>query len=133
MSFGLEHKVVLITGAASGIGKAAAIAFAENGAKVVVSDINEKQGLSTVNEILSAGGEAIFVKCNVANADDVRSMIETTMLTYESLDVAINNAGIAGSAARTTDVDHKDFTKVMDINCTGVFYCMQAELKEMVK
>ena len=133
MSFGLEDKVVLITGAASGIGKAAAIAFAENGAKVVVSDINEKQGLSTVNEILSAGGEAIFVKCNVANADDVRSMIETTMLTYESLDVAINNAGIAGCAARTTDVDHKDFTKVMDINCTGVFYCMQAELKEMVK
>ncbi len=133
MDIGLKHKVVLITGAASGIGKAAALAFAENGAKVVVADVNEKQGLSTVNEILSAGGEAIFVKCNVADADEVNNMIETTMLTYESLDVAINNAGISGMPTRTTDVDHKDFAKVMDINCTGVFYCMQAELKVMVK
>ncbi len=133
MSFGLEHKVVLITGAASGIGKAASMAFAENGAKVVVADVNESQGLSVVNEILGAGGEAIFVKCDVSNAEDVQNMVDTTMLTYETLDVAINNAGIGGAPGRTIDIDHKEFTRVMDINCTGVFYCMQAELKEMVK
>lgn len=131
MSF--KNKVVLITGASSGIGKATALSFAKEGAKLVVADINEKEGLGTVKDIMDAGGEAIFIKCDVSNADDVKNMVDTTVLTYDRLDIAMNNAGIGGVPAKTVDVDHKSFNKVMAINSTGVFYCMQAEIRQMLK
>jgi len=130
MSF--KNKVVLITGASSGIGKVTALNFAKDGAKVVVADVNEKGGFVVVNEIMAAGGEAIFIKCDVSNADDVANLIETTVLTYDRLDIAMNNAGIGGDLARTADVDHRSFDKVMAINSTGVFYCMQAEIRQML-
>jgi len=127
-----KNKVVLITGASSGIGKVTALNFAKEGAKIVVADVNEKGGLSTVSEIMAEGGEAIFVKCDVSNADDVTNMIDTAVLTYERIDIAMNNAGIGGDIARTVDVDHKSFDRVMAINSTGVFYCMQAEIRQML-
>jgi len=126
-----KNKVVLITGAGSGIGLTTALAFAEEGARVVVSDINEKSGLAAVSKINAAGGEAIFIKCDVANYDEVKNMIETAVLTYDKIDVAMNNAGIGGEYQRTAEANHIMFDKVMQINCNGVFYCMQEEIKVM--
>ena len=124
---------MLITGAGSGIGLTTALAFAKEGAKVVVSDLNEASGLAAVSQINQDGGEAIFVKCDVANYDDVKNLMETAVLTYERIDVAMNNAGIGGEYQRTAEADHKMFDKVMQINCNGVFYCMQEELKVMLE
>lgn len=129
-----KNKVVLITGAGSGIGKTTALSFAKEGAKLVVADVNEKGGLATVAEINQMdGAEAVFVKCDVSKADEVASLIETVILTYERLDIAVNNAGIGGLHQKTEDVDHDSFDQVMSINCTGVFYCLQAEIKQMLK
>ncbi len=129
-----KNKVVLITGAGSGIGKTTALSFAAEGAKLVVADVNEKSGLSTVAEINQIeASEAIFVKCDVSNADEVANMVETAVLTYERIDIAVNNAGIGGLPQKTEDVDHASFDKIMSINSTGVFYCMQAEIRQMLK
>ena len=128
-----KNKVVLITGAGSGIGLTTALAFAKEGAKVVVSDLNEASGLAAVSQINQDGGEAIFVKCDVANYDDVKNLMETAVLTYERIDIAMNNAGIGGEYQRTAEADHMMFDKVMQINCNGVFYCMQEELKVMLE
>lgn len=128
-----KDKIVIVTGAASGIGERVAHSFAEQGAKVVVADINESQGLSVTKQISDGGGEAIFVKCDVSKFEDVQNLMETTVLTYERIDIAMNNAGIGMLPARTIDHDHKAFDKVMDVNCKGVFYCMQLEIKQMLK
>jgi len=128
-----KDKVILITGGASGIGKEAAIAFAKKGGKVVVSDVNEIGGVETVESIKSTGGIATFVKCNVANYDEVKSLIDKTVETYGRLDVGINNAGIGGELARTENASNEVFDKVMAVNTAGVFYCMKEQIKVMLK
>jgi len=128
-----KDKIVIVTGAASGIGKQVAYSFAQQGAKVVVADINESLGLSVTRQIAIDGGEAIFVKCDVTKFEDVENLMETTIMTYDRIDIAMNNAGIGMLPSRTIDHDHKLFDKVMDVNCKGVFYCMQLEIKQMLK
>ena len=131
MSF--KDKSVLITGAGSGIGKAAALAFAEAGAKIAVSDINEDGGRATVEAIKQAGGTAFFKKCNVANYRAVVELVHETVSQFGRLDIALNNAGIGGNRVPTSNYDISEWDQVIAINQTGVFYCMREELKIMSK
>lgn len=90
----LQNKTAVVTGAASGMGKAISVLYAKEGAKVVVSDINEEAARQTAEEIKSAGGEAIAVKANVANEEDIQQLIDKTVEAYGTLDILVNNAGI---------------------------------------
>jgi NAD(P)-dependent dehydrogenase (short-subunit alcohol dehydrogenase family) len=128
-----QNKVALVTGASSGIGRASAKAFAREGAKVVVSDINIAGANETVEMIQKAGGEAFFVKCDVANIHEVEALIQTSVKTYGRLDFAHNNAGIAGDVASTADCSKENWHRVIDINLNGVWYCMKYVIPEILK
>jgi len=129
----LRDKVVIVTGAGSGIGKATAIAFAKEGAKVVVSDINEYEGQQTANEINKIHGEAISVKCDVSSDRDVQNLIEKTLEKYGRLDCAYNNAGIEGSQSSITECTVENWDKTININLKGVWLCMKYEIPAMLK
>lgn len=129
----LDNKVAIIIGAGSGIGKATALLFAREGAKVVVSDINESHGNSVVQEIRQAGGNAVFIKADSSSEADNRNLVRETVNSYGKLDVAVNNAGIGGEVNMVGDMSAEGFRKVIDINLTGVFYGMKYQLPEMVK
>ncbi len=126
------NKIVLVTGAGSGIGRVTAHAFAKEGATVVVSDINPKGGEETVAQIEAAGGQASFVKADVSKYDEVEALMKSTVEKYGQLDIAINNAGIGGLPSKTADTTLENWDKVMAINSTGVFYCMKLELQQML-
>lgn len=127
-----QSQVAVITGAGSGIGRATAIAFASAGAKVVVSDINDEGGQATVDQIKQGGGEATFVRCNVAEPTEIESLIARTVALHGRLDIGINNAGIGGKFARLVDQTNYDFDQMMAINVGGVFYGMQAQIRQML-
>lgn len=131
MSF--KDKVVLITGAGSGIGRAAAIAFAAEGSKVVVSDVNEDGGRETVAAIKKAGGIGHFRKANVANYRAVVELVDETVSKFGRLDIALNNAGVGGSRVPVSNYELAEWDQVIAVNQTGVFYCMREELKVMAK
>ena len=128
-----KNKITLVTGAASGIGRATALAFAEKGAIVIVSDLNEKGGIETVNQIEAAGGQSMFIKTNVAVFTEVEKMITQIVEKYGRLDIAINNAGIGGQLAKTADASIENWERVMSVNSTGVFYCLKLEIGQMLK
>lgn len=128
-----DSKVVIITGAGSGIGKATAIAFSREGAKVVVSDINEKQGNETVEEIKKSRGEATFIKCDVSLDEDVRNLVNKTIEKYGRLDCAYNNAGIEGKPCTTTECSIENWDKTINTNLKGVWLCMKYEIPAMLK
>ncbi|MEM7656375.1 MAG: glucose 1-dehydrogenase [Bacteroidota bacterium] len=125
-------QVALVTGAASGIGRATALAFAKAGAKVVVSDIQEAAGQETVASIEAAGGEASFAKTNVANQEEVIQLIRQTVEKYGRLDIGVNNAGIGGEMAKLAETSVDSYHKVMAVNVDGVFFGMQEQLKQML-
>lgn len=127
-----QSQVAVITGAGSGIGRATAIAFASAGAKVVVSDINDEGGQATVDQIKQGGGEATFFRCNVAEPAEIESLIARTVALHGRLDIGINNAGIGGKFARLVDQTNYDFDQMMAINVGGVFYGMQAQIRQML-
>ena len=129
----LDGKVALITGAGSGIGRASALAFAREGAKVAVADIVVEGGEETVRMVKEAGGEAFFIKVDVSNAADVEAMVNAVVDTYGRIDCAYNNAGIEGRLASTDEYPEDMFDKVIDINLTGVWLCMKYELPQMLK
>lgn len=126
-------KSVLVTGAAGGIGRAAAIAFAREGARVVVSDITVAGGEETVAMITQAGGEAIFVKADIARAADVEALIAKVVVTYGRLDCAFNNAGIEIEHQPLADADEDTFDLIMNVNVKGVWLCMKHEIRQMLK
>ncbi len=127
-----QGKVALITGAGSGIGRATALAFAAGGAAVVVSDVNETGGQETVGLIEQAGGQAIFIGADVSQPDEVAALVAETVRGYGRLDIAVNNAGIGGAWARTADYPLDDWERVLAVNLSGVFYCMQQEIRQML-
>ena len=126
-------KVIFITGASSGIGQAAALAFAQEGAQVIVSDVAVAAGEETVQLIRDAGGEAHFVRADVADADDVAQLVQTAVDRYGRLDIGINNAGIGSNWKRLADYEPDDWHRVIAVNLTGVFNCMFYELKQMLQ
>lgn len=127
-----EGKVALVTGAGSGIGRATALVFAREGAKVVVSDIVVEGGEETVQQIKAAGGEAIFVKADVSKGADVEALITQTVETYGRLDCAFNNAGIEGGVKPTIDCTEEEFARTIAVNLTGVWLCMKYEIQQML-
>lgn len=129
----LENKVAIITGSASGIGKAAAFLFAKEGSKVIVSDIQEDLGNEVVAEILKNGGEAFFIKADSSKPEDNEALVKGTLAKYGKLDIAINNAGIGGPIAPTGEYPLDGWKKVIDINLSGVFYGMHYQLPAMEK
>lgn len=128
----LESKVAIITGAGSGIGKATAELFAKEGAKVVVSDISEKNGKTVVEEIKKYGGEAFFVKADSSKPEDNEALVQQTLQKYGSLDIAVNNAGIGGPLGTTGEYPLDGWQKVIDINLSGVFYGLRYQIPAML-
>jgi NAD(P)-dependent dehydrogenase (short-subunit alcohol dehydrogenase family) len=127
----LENKVAIITGGGSGIGKATALLFAQEGAKVVVSDISEENGKKAVEEIRKNGGEAFFIKADTSSAKDHEALVKQTIERYGSLDIAVNNAGIGGPLGTTGDYPLDGWQKVIDINLSGVFYGLRYQIPAM--
>jgi NAD(P)-dependent dehydrogenase (short-subunit alcohol dehydrogenase family) len=131
MMKGLSGKVAVITGASSGIGLAIAQAFAAEGLKVVIADVAD--GSEAVQMIQKSGGDAIFVRTDVTQADAIQALVNTTVQTFGRLDIGVNGAGIGGSAATTGEYSEQDWKRVIDINLTGVWLCMKYELQQMLK
>ena len=128
----LKDKVAIITGAASGIGKATAKLFAEHGAKVVVADIDKDGGSQTVTQIQNGGNEAIFVETDVTLKVDTEKMVAQTVETYGKLDILFNNAGIA-MRLPVAELPEEDWHRCLDVNLTGVFLCAKAAIPAMQK
>lgn len=130
----LDGKVALVTGGGSGIGRASALAFARQGARVVISDINVDGGQATVDAIESAGGQATFVRVDVSQTSDVEAMIKKTIEVYGQLDCAFNNAGVEGAVGVSiSDYPEDNWDQVIDINLKGVWLCMKYELSHMLR
>ena len=134
MAATLEGRIALVTGGGSGIGKASAIAFAREGAKVVVADVNVEGGEETVHFIQAAGGESVFVRADVSTAAEVEAMINKAIETYGRLDCAYNNAGIMESpGVPTHEYPEESWDRVIAINLKGVWLCMKYEIPQMLK
>jgi NAD(P)-dependent dehydrogenase (short-subunit alcohol dehydrogenase family) len=129
----LKAKVAMVTGASSGIGRAVALVWAREGARVVVSDRNRAGGEETVQLVRSQGGEAIFVEADVGQAQDAHALVEQVIAQFGRLDVACNNAGIGGPMAPIADYPLDGWAQVININLSGVFYGMQQQIAAMLK
>lgn len=127
----LSGKSIIVTGGSNGIGRAASRHFAQNGAKVLVADWDEVSGLDTVAEIKSAGEQALFIKTDVTNEADVEAMVAYAVENFGALDGAFNNAGVEMSNKLITELDAETWRRVINVDLTGVFFCMKHELKAM--
>ena len=128
--FSLKNKVALITGGGSGIGRATSLLFAQQGAKVCILDFDENGGNSVVSEIIAAGSQAWFFKCDVAKQTDVTVVVDALKVEFGTMDILINNAGIAhiGKADSTSE---EDFDRILSVNVKGVYNCLHAVLPVM--
>lgn len=129
----LNGKVAIVTGAASGIGKAISKLFISEGAKVVLSDISEENGRKAVAELTANGGEAIFIMADTSKPEEHDNLVKETIKAFGHLNIAVNNAGIGGASAPTGEYPIDSWQKVIDINLSGVFYGMRYQIPEMVK
>lgn len=129
----VKNKIVIVTGAGSGIGKATAIHFAKQGAIVVVSDINEESAQKVAEEIVTNGGKSRPIKANVVKFEEVENLIYQTVKEFGKLDVIVNNAGIGPNLLNTHKSSLTDWDKVIAVNQTGVFYCMKVALQQFVE
>lgn len=130
----MENKIGLVTGAASGIGRESALALAREGASLCLSDVNLDGVEETAQMIADIGGEAIAVRCDVSEKDDVQAMVKTAVDHFGRLDCAVNNAGISGNMAkRIHEYDDEVFDKILSINVKGVWLGMKAELPYMLE
>lgn len=129
----LNQKVAIITGGSSGIGRATAVALAKEGVKVVVAARRAKEGEETVHLVKEAGSDGIFVKTDVANEDDVRSLVEKTVKTCNRLDYAFNNAGIGETTTPLVEQKSNVFDQIMNVNVKGVWLCMKYEIPQMIR
>src|SRR5690554_5974582 len=128
----LENKVAVVTGGGSGIGKAISLLYASEGAKIVISDIDEKGSEETVTEIKSKGGEVIFVKADSSKSDDSKKVIEQAVAHFGGLHIAVNNAGIGGPISPIEEYPIDGWDKTIAINLSGVFYGMRYQIPAML-
>ena len=128
-----DGKVALVTGGGSGIGRAAALAFAREGAKIVIADRNAQRGEKIVSTIRDAGGIASFRRTDVSVAAEIEALVDYTTKTYGRLDLAFNNAGIEGDVKPLIDQTEANFDAVMDINVKGVWLSMKYEIPRMLE
>jgi NAD(P)-dependent dehydrogenase (short-subunit alcohol dehydrogenase family) len=129
----MSTRVVLITGGITGIGRAAAIAFAKQGSKVVVAGRRDEAGKALVKELRAFGSEAEFINADVRKEDDVRAMVDKTIARFGRLDVAVNNAGTEGQVGPITDQTAESYAATFDTNVLGVILCMKHEVRVMQK
>ncbi len=129
----MKGKVIMITGATSGIGHATALLFAQHGVKVVAVGRNEKVGNLLVEEISDKGGEALFLKADISEAKAVKSLVETTQKHFGRLDYALNNAGIEGTLISLADVKEEEWDALMNTNLKGLWLCMKYEIPAMIQ
>ena len=127
--FKFDGKVAFVTGGASGIGRATALAFAQAGARVAVADVGEQANQETARLIEQNGGRALAVRCDVTRGEDIKAALEKTVTTFGRLDFAFNNAGIEPKKpAPTADYDEQEWNRIIDIDLRGVFLCMKHEI-----
>jgi NAD(P)-dependent dehydrogenase (short-subunit alcohol dehydrogenase family) len=126
-------KVAFVTGAANGIGRAAGLAFARQGASVVVTDVSEQNNQDTARMIQELGGQALAVRCDVSRAEDVQQALNATIETFGRLDFAFNNAGIEYTIKPAADVTEEEWDRIIDIDLRGVFLCMKYEIPLILK
>jgi len=124
----LENKVAIVTGGGSGIGRAIAILYASEGAKIVVSDVDEKGGMETVAQIKANGGQVVFVKADTSKPDESRNVTEVAVATFGGLHIAVNNAGIGGPISMVGEYPIDGWDKVISINLSGVFYGLRYQI-----
>lgn len=133
MNYSFENQVALVTGGASGMGLAAAKAFAAAGASVAISDINGDAARAAAQALVAEGYKAIGIQCDVADMEQAEAMVTETVSTFGRLDFAFNNAGVQSPVAETADADPADYDFVMGVNLRGVWNCMKFELQQMRK
>ena len=126
-------KVAFVTGAANGIGRAAALAFAREGASVVVADVSEQSNQQTARMIEELGGRAIAVRCDVTRTEDVKAALDKAVETFGRLDFAFNNAGVEQPLTPAADLTEEEWDRIVDIDLRGVFLCMKHEIPLMLK
>lgn len=129
----MEGRVVLVTGAGSGIGRACALELASRGCRVVVTDVDERGGEETVRMVGEAGSDAFFMRVDVTKPADLQAAVQAAVERFGSLDYAVNNAGIGGPSAPTGEYPEDGWRQVIDINLSGVFYGMRAQIPQMLK
>ena len=129
----LKGKVAIITGAASGIGKAAAVLFAREGARIAAADIDREGCTQTVEQIKAEGGDALSLCVDVSKPEQVKEMVNTTINTYQKIDILINNAGIFITQCKVGDVGEEQFEKTFAVNVRGQFLCAKHCIPEMIK
>ncbi len=129
----LEKKTVFITGGLSGIGKACAIAAANEGANIIVADKKSDNSDKAIQEIVNENPKAIFIECDVSKFEQVQAAIQKTISVFKTLDVALNNAGVGGESSKVGDMTEQAWLKVIGVNLNGVFNCMKHELAQMAK
>ena len=132
MKAGLQGKVAVVTGGAAGIGRAAAVAFAESGAAVVIADLKKERGEDVARTIVDGGGQAVFVQTDVSVPAAVGRLIDTAVASFGRLDCAFNNAGIEGELNSTVDCTEDNFDRTIAVNLKGVWLCMVQEIRQML-
>lgn len=131
----MRDRVAIVTGAGSGIGRAVCLAYAREGARVIVSDIDEEGGAETVDLVgqENPGAEAFFVRADASSPEDNETLVAQAVSRFGGLHVACNNAGIGGEIAPTAEMSAESWRKVIEINLSGVFYAMKAQLPAMLE
>jgi NAD(P)-dependent dehydrogenase (short-subunit alcohol dehydrogenase family) len=129
----LAGKTAIITGGGGGIGRSTAVRFAKEGARVAVADIDAAIGEETVSLIKRDGGEAIFIKTDVTDSDEIKALIDTTTSTFGALHILFNNAGVGNSEVRSVDLAEQEWDRVIDINLKGVFLGIKYAIPELIK
>jgi NAD(P)-dependent dehydrogenase (short-subunit alcohol dehydrogenase family) len=126
-------KVAFVSGAANGIGRATAVAFAREGANVVLADVSEEGSQKTARVIEELGGRALAVRCDVSRAEDVKAALDKALESFGRLDFAFNNAGIEQPITATSEITEEEWNRNIRINLSGVFLCMKYEIPLMLK